>query len=180
MLSQWRSYGSYAIEFDEKILGSEVSSLRECIYKQKAKRETAKLLVTHALADISQEMANNECRGCLASLDALINIMEFAAIFKDEGFYEEQEMRIVAKETEGDDSIKFRQKNNKLIPYVEKEISLDCIKAIHVGPMNDQKLAFTSMAAFVRNIEKNWQVDTANIENELTVIKSPIPYRGNG
>lgn len=89
-------------------------------------------------------------------------------------------MRIIAKTTGDDDSIKFRQKNDKLIPYVEKYISLDCIKAIHVGPMNDQELAFTSMAAFVRNIEKKWQIETANIEYELTVIKSPIPYRGNG
>lgn len=179
LLSQWRAYGSYAIEFEERILREEVSTLKECIYSQKEKNETAEYAVASALADISQEMGKNEGRAGEASLDSLSKIMELAATFKDEGFSEEQEIRIVAQAVEDDDSIKFRHKCNKLIPYLEMKISLDCIKAIHIGPMGEQELAFTSMAAFVRKIEKDWQIESSNIEYELSVKKSSIPYRGS-
>ena len=178
-LSQWRAYGSYAIEFEEDILREEVLNLKECIYVQKEKNEIAKYAVTSTLADISQEMGENEGRGGIKSLDALSKIMELAATFKDEGFSEEQELRIVARAEEGGDSIKFRHKCNKLIPYLEMSISLDCIKAIHIGPMGEQELAYTSMAAFIRKIEKDWQTESSNIEYELGVKKSSIPYRGN-
>lgn len=178
-LSQWRAYGSYAIEFEEKILRDEVSTLRECVYLQNKKNEIAKYAVTTALADISQEMGDNEGRAGIESLNSLSKIMELAATFKDEGFSEEQEIRIVAQSVEGDDSIKFRPKCNKLIPYLEMSISLDCIKAIHIGPMGEQELAYTSMAAFIRKIEKDWQTESSNIEYELGVKKSSIPYRGN-
>lgn len=179
LLSQWRAYGSYAIEFNERILREEVSTLRECIYSQKEKKEMAKYAVAGALAEISQEMGENEGRAGVASLNSLSKIMELAATFKDEGFSEEQEVRIVAQAVEGDESIKFRHKCNKLIPYLEMKISLDFIKAIHIGPMGEQELAFTSMAAFVRKIEKDWQIDSSNIEYELSVNKSSIPYRGS-
>lgn len=178
-LSQWRAYGSYAIEFDERILREEVSNLQECVYVQNKKNEMAKYSVTSALADISQEMGGNEGRTGIKSLDALSKIMERAATFKDEGFSEEQEFRIVERAEEGGDLIKFRHKGNKLIPYLELNISLDCIKAIHVGPMGEQELAYTSMASFVRKIEYDWQIESSNIEYELTVIKSSIPFRGD-
>ena len=99
---------------------------------QEFENEIAKYAVTSALADISQEMGENEGRGGIKSLDSLSKIMELAATFKDEGFSEEQEARIVARAEEGGDSIKFRHKCNKLIPYFEAKISLDCIKAISV------------------------------------------------
>jgi hypothetical protein len=179
ILSQWRAYGSYAIEFDEIMLREELSNVRDCVYSQREKKELAKHSVAGALADISQEMGkNNGCAG-ISSLDSLIKIIELAATFKDQGFSEEQEVRIVRQATEEDESIKFRHKNNKLIPYYEMEISLDYIRAIHVGPMGEQELSFSSMKSFAKKIERNWQIDSSNIEYELEVKKSLIPYRGS-
>lgn len=179
ILSQWRAYGSYAIEFDERMLRDELSVLSDCIYSQKEKEGLAKNAVAGALADISQEMSQND--GCIGikSLDALSKIMEVAATFKDQGFSEEQEVRIIRQAPEQDESIKFRPKNNKLIPYYEMKISLDYVKAIHVGPIAEQELAFSSMSSFVRKIERDWQIDSSNIEYELKVKKSSIPYRGS-
>ena len=180
LLSQWRAYGSYAIEFDAKVFTEEISGVRQCVYVQKEKKDTAKIAVTRALNIISQDMGNNGGGLSTKSLDALGDLIELAATFKDKGFSEEEEFRVISQAGEGDDSIKFRHKNNKLIPYLEMDISLDCIKAVHIGPMSEQELAYTSMAAFVRKIEKDWQIDSANIEYELNVKKSSIPYRGNG
>lgn len=179
ILSQWRAYGIYAIEFDERMLRDELSILRDCIYSLKDKEDLARNAVAGALAEISQEMGQND--GCIGmkSLDELSNIMEVAATFKDQGFSEEREVRIIKQAPEQDESIKYRPKNNKLIPYYEMKISLDCIKAIHVGPMAEQELAFSSMSSFVRKIERNWQIDSSNIEYALEVEKSSIPYRGS-
>jgi hypothetical protein len=177
LLSQWRAYGNYAIEFDEKLLLECVPALRPCIYDQKNKDSRAQNAVTKALMDISQDMENND--GCIGikSIDSLSELIELAATFKNEGFSEEQEVRIVTQANESDKSIQYRPNGNRLIPYLEVDISLDCIKSIHVGPMSEQDLAYISMDAFVRKVERDWQIDSANIEYELSVKKSSIPYR---
>jgi len=177
LLSQWRAYGNYAIEFDEQQLGKCVSPLRPCIYDPIDKAGRAIAAVTTAITDISQDMGRSE--GCVgvASIDSLGDLIELAATFKDEGFSEEQEVRVITRREEGDDSITYTPNGDKLTPCLEVPISLDCIKAIHVGPMRDQDLAFRSMSAFVRKVESAWQTDSGNIEYWLRVEQSSIPYR---
>jgi hypothetical protein len=177
LLSQWRAYGNYAIEFDEKLLREIVPALNPCVYNSKEKVDNAINSVSKALTEISQEMGRND--GCIgnASLDSLGDLIALAATFKDEGFSEEQEVRIITRAGEGDDSIVYTPKENKLIPRMEIPISLDCIKAIHVGPMSEQDLAFRSISAFIRKVEKDWQINSANVEYQLRVEKSSIPFR---
>lgn len=177
LLSQWRAYGSYAIEFDEKHLLECVPALRPCIYDLKTKHGSATVAVTKAITDISQEMAANDGAIGEKGIDSLGGLIELAATFKHEGFSEEEEVRIVTRAYEHDHSIQYTPRGNKLIPYLEVPISLDCIKSIRVGPMNDQDLAFRSMAAFARKVERDWQIASANTEYELSVTKSSIPYR---
>lgn len=177
LLSQWRAYGNYAIEFDEDLLQEFIPKLSPCIYDPKLKSGSAITAVTKAITAISQDMGRNDgCTG-VESIDSLGDLVALAATFKHEGFSEEQEVRIIARAEEGDDSIAYTPKGNKLIPYLEVPISLDCIKAIHVGPMSEQDLAYRSMSAFVRKVEKAWQEDSANIEYWLRVEQSSIPYR---
>jgi len=178
LLSQWRAYGGYAIEFDDKLLSQELSGLKQCVYDQKQKICSAKTAVTRALDKISQEMGRNDGWLGFDSFDSLGELIELAATFKDEGFLEEQEFRIVIQTSTDDDSIKYSPKNNKLIPYLEKNISLNCIKAIHIGPMADQELAYTAMSSFVKKIKGNWLAESLNGGYELSVKKSSIPFRG--
>jgi hypothetical protein len=177
LLSQWRAYGNYAIEFDEKLLQKCVPKLSPCIYDTKHKSGSAITAVTKAITAISQDMGRND--GCVVveSIDSLGDLVALAATFKHEGFSEEQEVRIIARAEEGDHSITYTPKGNKLIPYLEVPISLDCIKAIHVGPMSEQDLAYRSMSAFSRKVEKAWQEESGNIEYWLRVKQSSIPYR---
>jgi hypothetical protein len=65
-----------------------------------------------------------------------------------------------------------------LIPYLELPISLDCIKCIHIGPSKEQELAYQSMVSFVQHIEREWRIESGNIEYWLQVETSEIPYRG--
>jgi hypothetical protein len=66
-----------------------------------------------------------------------------------------------------------------LVPYIEVEISMDCIKSIMVGPVKNQELAYISMQEFVKQKEAMWQDKSGNAEYGLPVIKSEIPYREN-
>lgn len=176
LLSQWRAYGNYAIEFEEDLLRESCHNLIPCIYDPKNKSNSTTAALTKAIADISQDMGRNG--GCLGekSLDSLGDLVSLAATFKHDGFSEEQEVRIINSVEEGDESITYTPRGNKLIPYLEVPISLDCIKAIHVGPMSEQDLAYRSMSAFVRRVEKAWQRESANIEYWLRVEQSSIPF----
>jgi len=177
LLSQWRAYGSYAIEFNEKLLLDSIPSLNTCIYDLKTKNDLSQSLVTKSLMDISQDMRlNNGCVGEM-SLKATGKLSKLAATFKQEGFSEEQEVRVVSHASESGYSIHYYPKDDMLIPYVDIEISLDCIQAIHVGPMRGQKLAYTSMRDFIKEIEKSWQSDSGNIEYELEIKKSETSFR---
>lgn len=99
-----------------------------------------------------------------------------ASTFKDYGFAEEQEARLIIDEIP-DAGIQYRIRGQVLIPYIEIPISLDCIKAIHVGPMPAQDEAVLSMTGFCERIERDWQRESANIEYWIEVIKSKIPFR---
>jgi len=87
-LSQWRAYGSYSIEFDEKTLTSEVSNLVECIYEHNLKIEKASIDGRNAITDVSNEMAKNG--GCLGenARNYIFSLSYYAAIFKHSGFSE--------------------------------------------------------------------------------------------
>jgi hypothetical protein len=124
-------------------------------------------------------MAKN--KGCLgeSALEAVISLSYDAATFKHRGFSEEKESRIVvsSNDSEYPGNVKYRPRGDVLIPYIEVPITLDCIKSVTVGPVQNQKMSFASMSEFVHSIEKIWQVDSGNIEYELTVNKSAIPFR---
>lgn len=179
-LSQWRAYGAYAIEFDKKILEEYAGKINQCVYDKKEKNGKATVGLTDAISTISKEMAT--CNGCMGplSVDALIKLVYDAAYFKHDGFVEENEHRIIQQSEYTDylSNTMYRSKDNMLVPYIEIEIPLDCIKSIQVGPMKNQELAYSSMYDFVKKIEKKWQADTSNIEYNLPVTKSDIPYRG--
>jgi hypothetical protein len=177
LLSQWRAYGSYAIELDEKRLLNDVPNLKQCIYDTRTKKKTAAGHVTSALIAVSNDMGAND--GCIGTkcIDALSDIVTVAATFKHEGFTEEQEVRLIMQSDDEKHPVKYRPKGNLLIPYIEVGISLDCIKAVHIGPMNEQDLAFKSLSSFAKQIEREWQIETSNIEYWLQVKNSPTPYR---
>lgn len=174
-LSQWRTYGNYAIEFDEANLEEFIPILHLCHYDDDSKRKIAKNILLKSLEKMCLDTnINHGCFG-LAGLNAIEDIVEQAATFKHAGFFEEEEVRIISQL--GQNTIQYRAKNNMLIPYLELPISLDCIKCIHIGPSKEQELAFQSMSSFAQQIEREWQMESGNIEYWLQVEKSEIPYR---
>lgn len=166
LLSQWRGYGQYAIEFDEVLLRQQAPSMLECVYDSKIQTNLALGAITDAIQSVSHALDDHGCIG-EGGYDALTRLLTLAATFKDEGFAEEREVRLVFSD-DGRDT-KFRVRNNILVPYVELPISLDCVKAVHIGPINERELAEISLRDFCSKIENQWQNESANIEYWLQV-----------
>lgn len=178
-LSQWRAYGNYCIEFDVNKLQESISNLHKCTYLTKEKLNTSVYSIAGAIGTISQDLGKNS--GCTGPdyFEAILKLIENAATFKHIGFIEEKETRIImsANESEYPNNIKFRSRGDILIPYLEVDLPLDCIKSIRVGPMANQELALSSMSLFLNNLQANWQVDNSDYGFIIDLEKSDIPFR---
>ncbi|MRW91415.1 hypothetical protein GJ699_15595 [Duganella sp. FT80W] len=175
LLSQWRGYGHYAIEFNEEELTRQIPSLRECIYGETEQQQAALQCLSDAIIIVSKDFQSNDVVG-IKGAEAITTLYELASTFKNGGFVEEQETRLIVDEVPNG-GIQYRVRGQMLIPYIERPITLDCIKAIHVGPMADQGAALLSMRGFCERIERDWQIESSNIEYWIEVIGSKIPFR---
>ncbi|KLC02013.1 hypothetical protein TB9_20130 [Xanthomonas perforans] len=175
LLSQWRGYGNYAVAFDSERLKEFGLKLRDCIYDSKSKADQASQQLTNAGTSISRSMA--EINGCISvdSIDKQIELIELAATFKDAGFEEESEVRMIARPDQHD--IKYRPRNGMLIPYVEIEIPAEAIVSVRVGPIRDQHLASLSMKMFLGSVESAYRSDGGDVEWSVPVDTSKTPYR---
>lgn len=175
-LSQWRAYGSYAVEFDGEAL-LEYIDLFDCVYESEQKLREVESMVADAVAVHAREIDLFGSANGPQSIDALPLITRIASICKNSSFREEEEVRCAVDKLLPSRNLKFRQRGNVLIPYVTANFSLECIRAIHVGPMRDQELACKSMSMFVDGVLSWHRADGGSIEHEIEVIKSDVPYR---
>lgn len=175
LLSQWRGYGSYSICICGESLINEGLRILPCTYDARSKKDRAEGELSDAGSRISQEMASNN--GCIGidSIDRANALIEVAATFKDAGFQEEREVRLIAHPGERD--IRYRQRNGILIPYIEISIPREAILGVRVGPIRDQGIAALSMEMFLRSIERMHRNAGGSIEWCVPVLKSATPYR---
>ena len=177
-LSQWRAYGGYAIEFDREALSSELE-LFDCVYDRASKMEIAEEMVSQAIHGLAADFRLYDGSAGPDSLEFLSSLIRTASIFKNESFYEEREVRCVIDLSIPHKNLRFRQRGNLLIPYTTASFSLRCVKAIHIGPMRDQDLAYTSVSALVSSLLQNYVANGGSIEHEIAIVKSEIPYRAS-
>lgn len=179
LLSQWRAYGAYAIEFDAELLHFPLS---KCLYDDDEKSDEAAYGSLDCALTMAQSMQENDGQLDEKGYEAFSTIIGLAATMKHASFSEECEYRIVLghdidPDVEDGLDISFRSRGNLLVPYVEISIPVESIKSIMVGPMRDQDLAYASMKAFVN------KVNAASFDQEIfslhdiDIIKSSIPYR---
>lgn len=175
LLSQWRSYGDYAVEFDRLEL-SKYLNLFDCVYSEEQKHKQADEKVGEIFANFASGARAHAIpeRGSVEF--AQDKLVSQCLIFKSTYFDEEREVRsTVTKETFSED-INYRVKGGILIPYVPYEFPLYCIKSIHIGPMANQQLAKESMQMF---IDQLLAVSRKKVPHhfKIDVICSAIPYR---
>lgn len=178
LLSQWRSYGMFAIEFEDLDLKSDGFNLNICSYLKAEKNNKSKLAIHDAIIGLENfyNVNNNQLFG--DAYDFVSKLVELAAMFKDSGFSEESEVRHFQILENTHDSVRYRIKDNVLIPYIEKEFFLPAIKAIHVGPVPNRELVVNSLEQYIRFIWSKHEGQWGWSEHEIEVIESSIPYRG--
>ncbi|WP_368149935.1 DUF2971 domain-containing protein [Aeromonas sp. R2-4] len=178
-LSQWRAYGKYAIEFDVQELSTQIGDIQKCSYKNSLHEKNLLEKITSAISGTAEDMTTND--GCVhKGMDIASQLISLAATIKHSGFEDERESRIILSTGEYgcERKINYRTRGDVLIPYISLPISLDCIKSVTVGPLREQDMAFNSLYEFIKRIEYSYQSETGNLEFEIDVLKSQIPFRG--
>lgn len=179
LLSQWRAYGGYAIEFDSSAFPIPIS---KCLYDEGQKLNEAAKVSLDCTIIMAQSMLENDGQLDEQGYEAFSEIIGLAARMKHNCFSEEREYRIVLghdidPDIENGPDVEFRAKGNLLIPYVEAVIPVESIKSIMIGPMRDQELAYASMKSFVRKINFDSFSQEVISLHDIDVVKSSIPYR---
>jgi hypothetical protein len=173
LLSQWRAYGNYAIEFCADSMNHD---LFECLYEPGEKGRRAYDSTLTALRGLGRSMRSNEGVPCEKGLEAYSDLIRSAATLKHESFSEEQEVRMLVEKIECHYPLLFRSRLGVLIPYIEVPIPFESIKAVHLGPMRDQDLAYSSMCMFIDEVIRLKGVAGFN-SGRIDVTKSLTPFR---
>ncbi|MCX0501623.1 DUF2971 domain-containing protein [Erwinia billingiae] len=193
-LSQWRSYGMFAIEFDGEKLQDRVSkwafekrkSTRklvnfefiECHYvfdKNDAIVEASELIRTKAIDAIYDWWQPNSPikQNIYLYRDLRETISMLATTFKHDSFNEEQEVRLVISDKIVSKQIKFRTKNTVLIPFYELDVSAEVISGVKIGPVEDQRI--TEQSLYIYNLHRAAKL--GGDKYILNIETSDIPYR---
>ncbi|MCX2889415.1 DUF2971 domain-containing protein [Pseudomonas sp. DCB_BI] len=164
LLSQWRAYGNFAIEFDRRVL-EKTFELHDCIYDDEQKILESRYLIDGAHGRLTDLYSSGDRSRINAALEAHFDAVYGLAKFKNKSFDEEKEVRIISGV--GEIELKYRAKNDHLIPYVDIEFNVEAIRAIHIGPVANQDLAEKSLWSLLK---------TRGLSN-VDIVKSDIPFR---
>ncbi|WP_313223361.1 hypothetical protein [Pseudoxanthomonas mexicana] len=175
LLSQWRAYGGYSIKLDSRWLSDVGIEVVPCVYEKSQKIARARSAITDALVVVSADLASSGGSIGTASMDQLIELVHHAAVYKNDGFREEGEVRIVMDSSRH--PVKFRPRGTLLIPYIEIDVPRETICGVRVGPIRDQDLAYGSMGLYAGQVETMHRADGGYSEYWIQVEKSVIPYR---
>lgn len=193
-LSQWRSYGMFAIEFDYDKLKNRLFELSvqritqhdgildyeliECHYvlnKNDALEEALQKIRANIITTISFWWLDNVPieKNMHLYKDLKKTISMLATTFKHASFYEEQEVRLVISDKIVSENINFRTKNNILIPFYEFDITAEVISGIKIGPVENQIITEQSLNIF--NAHRSTKLRSEKYR--LAIETSDIPYR---
>lgn len=185
-LSQWRSYGMFAVGLNEQILLEELHYNKidhiEChyvIHLGDAIEIAENLLHEKALKVLNQYWLEDDPtnRNQMLYIDLKEIISLLATTFKHACFSEEEEIRIVKRAEPEAEAIKFRVKNNLLIPFFEFELSPEVFTCIRIGPLDNQKLVEHTLDIYVAHRQAKLMSQEINIEYQMVIESSDIPYR---
>ncbi|MCS4282414.1 hypothetical protein M2396_000679 [Pseudomonas sp. BIGb0278] len=170
LLSQWRSYGSYAIEISKDKWDV---FLTRCIYDDKEAKSRLFSKAVEALREIGRDQRTYAGELKFRGAESYMDLVKVLASIKHSGFAEEKEWRLLLdSRSEHADVVQYRVRSDMLIPFIEVELPLECVDAIHVGPMRYQDMAYESMLEYAQQLGH-----LRSLEKAIKVVKSPIPYR---
>lgn len=194
ILSQWRSYGMFAIEFDEVKLAERVSNFILERINSTNRSVNMEFIECHYVSDVPnaiEEASELICSKVITTMDAWWQkgapleknlhlytdlkeiISMLATTFKHSSFSEEQEVRLVVSNEITSEKINFRTKNNILVPFYELDVTKEVISGVIIGPVENQKITEHSLDLY--NLHRAAKLGGERYR--LTIETSDIPYR---
>ncbi|AFE61305.1 hypothetical protein Q7S_25776 (plasmid) [Rahnella aquatilis HX2] len=191
-LSQWRSYGMFAVILDHDQIWKDIDKIDlrikykgrtkiyflECYYvneKHKALGKAKALLHSKVLGLLNDFWLYDDPNK--HNLDLYTDLKErvsmVATIFKHSCFAEEKEVRLVISDKTVSKKILFRVKNNLLIPYYEYALSPEIFTGVRIGPLENQELTTQSLRIYAAHRQEK----LGRKQYPLVIEKSEIPYR---
>ena len=122
-LSQWREYGSYNIGVSGAALRACVQQLHPqallacCVYDQ-----PAQLQVVRRVVQLVVENYRTHNNSELLERDMISSLYRYGPLLKHDSFHDEAEWRIVIPDVSQCESLRFRQSNGLVVPYVSIDI----------------------------------------------------------
>jgi hypothetical protein len=175
LLSQWRSYGSYAIEFDKEKF-SDSLSLVDCVYCEEQKKQKSLSKLGDSLLYLAGAFRKDGGLGGPEVSEVQMDLVSLCLSFKNKHFSEEAEVRSVVSDDVSSQDIKYRARGGLLVPYVAYDFPIESVKAIHIGPMENQSLAKKSICMLVEQLGVKFLLEGKD-KPEINVVCSEIPYR---
>ena len=97
--------------------------------------------------------------------EVIFPYFKFVSSLKNEAYADEKEVRLVRVAEQSD--MKFRFRNNKIVPYVEQFFPKEALTEIIVGPNNDMSRTIYSIQTYLKHIGFD----------HVKVTPSEVPYR---
>jgi hypothetical protein len=155
-LSQWRGYAdaargvSIGIDLNAVVAANESNChdlrIENVNYNEGKQREVAQGVITDWAVKVGDDIVG----GMTKAAFAYSSLRRLAPVFKNPAFSSEREIRLIAQTTAHGDfdasvydagllnglpsDVDFRQRNGKLIPYVQVRLPLDAIHHVWLGP----------------------------------------------
>jgi Protein of unknown function (DUF2971) len=146
LLSQWRGYagssGGICLGFRSEALAMTAASmsgmLAACIYGKAEQEKIIDEMIGLAIEDVRQLQNHNDVRITAVATNFLQQLIRCGALFKDEGFHEEAEWRLVSGVRENLAEYEYKVGNSMLMPYLKFGLRIEHwaneIQSATVGP----------------------------------------------
>lgn len=177
-LPMWNTYGrngqGIALGFNKyRLIDSEGLVIKKCCYNTFLDEEYKALYLR--IRDRWQSLYKNRDEIEQSNVHDLI-YDSVRLTFRDEmpfvkhyGYQYENEVRCIAKPYQ-DTKIEYRSANNMIVPYIERQIDVQCLEQIIIGPCADKERVKASLTSYL--------YDKIDHHDRIKIIESDIPYRG--
>lgn len=170
-LPMWNMYGKnghgLALGFDTKILNN-IYSLYKCIYATETIKEEIKRVVVKINGQKDwwkQVKLENVLSYNFNSADFIFRLYLMLWLSgKNSAYIYEEEIRWLFLKR---DNIKYRLRDNLIVPYVEQYIPKSALKEIWIGPTNDMDRSVRSLRMYLDHMGFN----------DVEIKQSKVPYR---
>lgn len=180
-LPMWNTYGrngqGIALGFNKyRLIESEGLYIKSCCYNTFLDEEYKALYLR--IRDRWQSLYKNrdeieQSNVCDLIYDSVRLTFRVEMPFvKHYGYQYENEVRCIAKPYQ-DTKIEYRSANNMIVPYIERQIDVQCLEQIIIGPCADSERVKNSLMMYLHD-----QIANFDILKNIDIIKSDIPYRG--